>query len=205
MPSLTNRKRRLAGFRSVGESYVNLDLRSALAFGSSWSKGKMVNCRLDGASFRQATFEDFTFENCTGLLVDFSIGKWTNVGAKFCGFTQSAFGGTVFRDVAFDQCELDYSVFADAMGQNLKMDGCSCHGADLRFQDMTGFDPRGSNLWSAHVQLGCQFFQGSFDERQARLFLAMVARRYPDADIASRLKELCGKEYDVVERLMRES
>ena len=58
------------------------------------------------------------------------------------------------------------------------------------------------NLWGASITLGCQIFNGIFDERTCDLFTAMVARIHPSEDKSIVLEKAAGAMLGVVRRLM---
>ena len=203
MPSLVKHKRRLHGYSGSAAKHENLDLRSAQAFGSVWKDYDFIRCNLSGANFQNATFENVRFDDCTGLLCNLSMCKMS--GVKFLGgwWEQAIFTVGILKSVTFQTVNLSYSSFAETLVTNLGFPDSNLHGADLRFLEAFGVDFRGANLWGAAMSLGCQFFNGKFDEKQCQMFQALVARRYPVEYIGDRMRVLAGAQADLVDRLMR--
>ena len=204
MSSLTLQKRRLYGHLAEGKTFANLDLRSSHAFNSVWRKCIFTSCDFSASNFTSAQFIDCIFTDCTMMLTAFNIARFDACIFSNCTLEQANFTAAILGDTAFDECRMTCAVFFDAMPTRMGMTGCNLHGADLRFLYSGGVDFQGSNLWGAQVGIGCGFFNGSFDDRQCRIFLAMIARRYTESDTRDKLREMAGKEMALVERLMRE-
>ena len=204
MKSLQSMKQRLAGWKAERETYSGQDLRSGFLANSSFRDCTFLNCQLDLASFNSAVLENCDFLSCEGRLSNFVMVKFRGCRFEKCDLEQALFAGATLDGVVFQQCRLAYSTFEKASGVLLTFKECNLHGADLRFYRAPSVDYQGSNLWSASVQLGCTFFNGTFDQRSMRLFLGMLARLWQDGDEKTILSKIAGTELAVVERLMRD-
>jgi len=206
MSSLTLMKRRIQGQKFEGQDYTKLDLSSMLAFGSSWIDCNFASCDLSLADLRNSVFESCRFFDCDLPIANFSGGsQLRHVVFEGCRMKQSIFSGVhPFVDVAFQDCELHYSTFADSTVREIWFVDSNLHGADLRFVECGKAVFQRCVLWNASVQFGCQFFgtQNSFDERSADLFAGMLGRLHPREEARTLLAGIAGGEMRVVERLM---
>lgn len=203
MHSLVKHKRRLHGYSAESRVWENLDLRSAQAFGSTWKGCEFIRCDFSASNFSNTTFENCEFTECTGTLANFGLCKMSDVVVRGGSWEQANFTVSILKRTTFTGVRLCYATFAETLVTNLAFPDCNLHGADLRFLEAFGVDFTGANLWGASVAIGCQFFNGVFDQKQCQIFQALVARRYPVAYIGDRMRELAGEEMPLVERLMR--
>jgi uncharacterized protein YjbI with pentapeptide repeats len=201
--NITLQKRRLHGLTFKNENFTGLDLSSSVAFGSVWTGCEFSECELVLSDFQTAKFTDCAFTKCNVSASVFRSTQMRRVKFIDCDLRHSSFAvATPMIDVSFWDCQMQYSIFIDATARSVLFMHSNLHGADLRFIEANHVDFRGSNLWNAHVQIGCPFFNGVFDARQADLFTGMVARVHPNEERATILRDQAGKQYDVVSRLM---
>jgi len=202
--SLVNYKRRAEAVRFEDEVFEKLDLRSMKAFGSSWKDCSFRDCQFDLTDWRNSTFDGCTFLRCSLPLVNFSTCVFERTTFTKCNLEQASFMGSHFTGVTFAGCRMAYgdTMFQDATckGDGLRFLDSNLHGSNLDFRqaerESLQFD--GCNLWAAKLSMGCQFWNGTFDDRTVRQFLALVARAAQDPRIA----ELAGDQYAVVCRAM---
>lgn len=210
MSSLTLMKRKLQGYRHPPAEpdtvLTGLDMRNTLAFQSAWEEVTFDDCKFGLSDFRGSVWKEAAFFRCDLPACNFAGAMLEGVEFRDCDMDQLAFGGAVLRGVTFHHCRLQYAQFGDAtLRAGVAFLNCNLHGADLRFIEAEAPDFRGSNLWGAQVGIGCSFFNGKFDDRQAMLFAAMLARCDPDPERAKALQALAGeRQVKMVERLMEE-
>jgi uncharacterized protein YjbI with pentapeptide repeats len=204
MRSIATRKGRLHGYKSEDECILQQDLRSAVAIGSTWKRAQFRDCKMSVSRFTNSSFEEVSFLDCNLDLTDFQTCKFRKCVFTNCNIEQVAFGTSVLDDVQFISCRMAYSSLWNCSLRGVVFDDVNLHGADLRFLENFGCEFIHSNLWSAQVGFGCPFFNSKFDTRTSQQFVGMVARVFPDDDIRRKLKEIAGRQFDVVERLMRE-
>jgi Pentapeptide repeats (9 copies)/Pentapeptide repeats (8 copies) len=167
-------RRRLTGRIIEGETLERLDLRGALAFGSSWASCHFEQVRFGQARFDQATFADCTFSRCdfgqAGLLSTFR-------GCAFdlCDFSQAAFTAAHVSRSRFKKCRFQYATFVQAAVLDVAFLDCDFHGANLDLMVSKNVDWSGSSLWAAVIPINCAFFAGNtFDHDQVQRFLALL-------------------------------
>ena len=204
MRSLQSMKQRLAGWKAERETYANQDLRSGFLANSTFKDCHFKSCMIDLASFNSAVLEGCTFSDCSGQLSNFGMVRFRDCTFERCNLEQALFAGSTLDGVSFKGCRLSYATFEKASGVILSFVGSNLHGTDLRFYRAPKVEYVETNLWSAAVSLGCNFFNSSFDDRSLRLFLGMVARLWRDGDEKTTLSKIAGTEMAVVERLMRD-
>lgn len=203
--SLLSLKRRTEGQTYEDEVFERADLRSTKGFASKFIKCTFKDSKIGLSDFRSATFDGCSFEGCDMGKVDFSTS--TVVGTTFngCDMEQSSFMGAYLDDVTFADCRMTYgeTLFQNAtVSRGLTLLRCNCHGSSLDFRQV----PPGTlkvldcNLWGAKTSFGCAFWQGEFDEKTCRRFLALVARVYPVNDARVKLMSMAGDQYPVVSR-----
>lgn len=201
--SLVAVKRRAEAVKYEDQEFTGLDLRSMKAFGSTFKGCAFTNCTFDLADWRASKFETCRFRECSIRLVNFSTSFFDDCSFDTCDLEQTSFMGSQFRDGSFNNCRMAYSdaLFQDATVRGrLTLDKCNLHGSNLDFREV---EPKAlvlndCNLWGAKMSMGCAIWNGSFDERTVRQFLALVARVSQDSEIA----RLAGDEYAVVCRAM---
>jgi hypothetical protein len=187
----------------MDQVFENLDLRSMKAFGSTFTGCSFVNCQFDLTDWRASKFERCLFQGSSMRLVNFSTSFFEDCLFLKCDLEQASFMGSQFRDGSFKNCRMAYgeAMFQDATAKGeLVFEGCNLHGTNMDFREV---EPkalvfRDCNLWGAKMSMGCAVWNGSFDKRLVRQFLALVARVSQDSDIA----RLAGDEYAVVMRAM---
>lgn len=201
--SIVATKRRNEGIKMEGETYTGLDLRSMKAFGSVWTNCVFVDCQFDMADLRTTKFTGCSFLRCSMRLVNFATSFVEDSGFVTCDLEQASFMGCFLRNVTFSECRLAYgeTMFQDATcKQKVEFLGCNLHGSSLDFREVEPgslkFDD--CNLWGVKVGLACAFWNGTFDDRAIRQFVALIARVSQD----QRLKDLAGDQYFVVCRAM---
>lgn len=168
-------RRRLSGAEHADETFEDLDLRNALAFGSIWKNCTFKRIKFGQADFRNATFFECRFEDC-----DFSqailVCRINFTKFLRCVFDQANFSGSNVNDSEFTQCRAEYSAWIGAVVERTKMD-LSLRGANLDFGVTDNLDFTGANLWSALLPMNCQGLVGNtFDKRQVHLFLAALCK-----------------------------
>lgn len=206
MASLSLMKRRAQGLKYEGELFQSLDLSSMLAYGSRWTDCSFYSCDLSMAVLSRSVFEHVSFVDCDLPMSRFDGVEMRDVTFEDCRAKHADFSAaTPLENVKFLDCLLHYSSFANATVRDIRFIDSNCHGADLRFIDggKTAVF-QGTVLWNASVQLGCQFFSGTFDERSSDLFLAMLARRHANEDKRTLLTQMAGQQAGVVDRLMND-
>ncbi len=201
--SLVNYKRRAEAVKFEDQVFERLDLRSMKAFGSTWTRCKFNGCQMDLTDWRASKFEDCEFDACEMRLVNFATSFFEDCLFYACNLEQASFMGSHFRKTDFDHCRMAYgdTLFQDAtVKEQMRLVNCNLHGSNLDFRQVEpkAFSADFCNLWGAKISMGCAFWEGSFDPRTVRQFLALVARVADDPRIA----ELAGKEYAVVQRAM---
>lgn len=206
MPTLSLMKRRLQGYAERDRTVENVDLRSMAAFQSTWENCTFTNCKMGLADLRSSRFVGCTFFECSVYASNFSNAQLTNVVFADCDFEQAVFVGAMLRDVRFMGCRMAYSVFDGAtLRKGVVFGDCNLHGAGLDFLEADHPAFTDSSLWGVKQALGCQFWNGQFDEEQCRLFLAMVARAYPESNAADQIATMAGDTaMKLVRRLMDE-
>lgn len=201
--SLVQTKRRAEGVRYEDQEFTNLDLRSMKAFGSTWIGCTFQNCVMDLADMRNSKFEKCWFKASKMNLANFAVSFFEDTAFLSCDLEQASFSGCHLRQTLFQDCRMTYgeTMFQDATVKGkLEFIQTNLHGSNLDFREVEPgslkfFD---SNFWGARVSLGCAFWNGIFDERAVKQFLALIARVSQD----ERLKELAGDQYPVVCRAM---
>jgi uncharacterized protein YjbI with pentapeptide repeats len=201
--SLVAIKRRAEAVKYEGETFERLDLRSMKGFGSSFKSCLFQECQFDLADLRTAKFVDCSFHRCSMKLVNFSLASFEDSSFISCDLEQASFMGGYFRAVLFSECRLCYgeTMFQDATVKGrLEFSDSNLHGSSLDFREVEpgALKVMGCNLWSAKVSLGCAFWNGMFDDRSTRQFIALIARVSQDP----RLMEYAGDQYGVVCRAM---
>jgi uncharacterized protein YjbI with pentapeptide repeats len=200
---ITNWKRRAEAVKIEGQLSDKLDLRSMKAFGSSWIGCAFRECQLDLADWRASKFEDCVFVDCDMRMINFSTSFFEECRFQNCDMEQTSFMGSQFRDVTFEDCRMAYgeTMFQDATAkQALEFHRCNLHGSNLDFREVQPKALRFNrcNLWSAKMSMGCAIWNGSFDDRTVKQFLALVARVADD----SRIAEMAADQYPVICRAM---
>ncbi len=200
---LTQIKRRAEAIKVEGEHFERLDLRSMKAFGSSWKDCIFTDCDFDLADIRASKFDSCEFVRCPMRLVNLQTGFFETVSFVECDLEQASFMGSQFRNVSFEDCRLAYgeTMFQDVTAKGgVIFRGSNLHGSsvDFREADQGAVSFERCNLWGARLSLGCAFWNGAFDDRLVRQFLALVARVSEDSRIAA----LAGDQYAVVCRAM---
>jgi hypothetical protein len=200
---VTKWKRRAEAIKVESEKLEKLDLRSMKAFGSTWAYCTFRSCRFDLVDWRASKFEDCHFIDCDMRLANFSTSFFEECRFQNCDLEQASFMGSQFRDVSFDDCRMAYgdTMFQDATAKHgLEFHRCNLHGSNLDFRQVESKALRFNrcNLWSAKMSMGCAVWNGTFDDRTVKQFLALVARVSGDPLIA----RMAGKEYPVVCRAM---
>ena len=201
--SLVAIKRRAEAVKYEGERFERLDLRSMKGFGSSFTSCLFEDCQFDLADLRTAKFTDCSFHRCSMRLANFAMATFEDSSFIACDLEQASFLGGYFRATLFSECRLCYgdTMFQDATVKGrLEFSDCNLHGSSLDFREVEpgSLKVMGCNLWSAKVSLGCAFWNGVFDDRSIRQFVALIARVSQDAG----LKEIAGEQYGVVCRAM---
>jgi len=201
--SLTLQKRRLQGYRAEKQEYVNLDMSSSEAFGSTWYGCTFTKCDFSLSNLQQSEFVDCRFVGCDLRMVNFRASKLRLVRFEECDMRQSVFVGvTPLESVEFRDCQLQYASFFDCTARETSFRDSNLHGTDLRFIESQGARYVGSNLWGAISAFGCQFWNSQFDERACDFFVALVSRVHPSPEKAKILREIAGISVKVTERLM---
>lgn len=205
MGPLTLMKRRLQGQSFLDQDIRDLDLSSILASGATFRRCRLTNVDMSLGDFRSTTWEDCTLSNCKLSMTNWSGSNLRQVRFENCELRHAAFLGVHPIDrVVFDRCNLHYSTFLDSTVRVVAFPGSNLHGADLRFIECESANFEGAVLWGAHQQFGCAFWNGTFDERSMRVFVAMIARRFPDETRQRILEEVAGvKAVALVERMMK--
>lgn len=206
MSSLTVMRRRLEGTKHMDEAFDKVDVRSGKAFQSEWVNCQFTEIKAGLLDIRAARIIDCTFTEGSLYGSVFAGAYLRNVVFKSCDLEQAAFGGVIFDGVTFENCRLAYaSLAASVVRRTLRILDSNLHGADLDFAQVTDNSllVTGCNLWGVKVPFGCQFYNGEFDQNTVDLFIALAARACPDPEKAETLKQLAGKNFAVVDRLMR--
>jgi len=201
--SLVAIKRRAEAVKYEGETFAKLDLRSMKAFGASFKSCLFTECQFDLADLRTAKFVDCSFLKCSMKLVNFAMATLEDCAFVTCDLEQASFMGGYFRATLFSECRMAYgeTMFQDATVKGrLEFSDCNLHGSSLDFREVEpgSLKVMGCNLWSVKISLGCAFWNGLFDDREIRQFVALIARVSQD----DRLKEIAGEQYGVVSRAM---
>ncbi len=202
--SLTLMKRRLQGARTEKGVYNGLDMASTEAFGSVWMGCVFTDCDFALSNFQTAEFFDCDFVRCEFKGSNFRAAKLRHVRFEECDLRHCAFVGvTPAESVSFRDCKLQYASFFDSTVRSLLFLNSNLHGTDLRYIEAHDCRYEGSNLWSAVNALGCQFWNGTFDERSCDFFVAMVGRVHPNPEKAKMLAAAAGEiSVKVTDRLM---
>lgn len=158
--------------------------------------------KLAMADFSRSEFFGGMWDQCEAPMVQ--MGGCVLDGCEFvdCNLEQAVFVGSILKDVRFVRCRLAYSSFAGATIRSAEFVKSNLHGADLDFIENNHAVFDDCDLWGARASLGCQFWNGTFDERTCDRFVAMVARIHPDPDKRARLEGVAGNQLRVVKRLM---
>jgi len=206
--SLLNYKRRAEGVHFEGETFEKMDLRSMKAFGSTWKDCTFRDCQMDLTDWRASKFEGCLFVRCSLPLVNFATCVFESTGFNQCNLEQASFLGSHLTEVTFYGCRMAYgdTMFQDATckGEGLLFIDCNLHGSNLDFREVGKGALRfeGCDLWGAKTSFSCHFWLGAFDERTCQRFVALVARNYPNEEVRSRLIEIAGREFGVIDRAM---
>ncbi len=200
---LTAYKRRAEAIKMEDQVFHQLDLRSMKAFGSTWTDCSFVDCQMDLSDIRASKFERVLFHNCTLRMVNFATSFFEDCLFRDCDLEQASFMGSQFRGGSFKGCRMAYgeTLFQDATAKGeLVFEDCNLHGSSLDFREVEpgALTFTRSNLWNAKMSMGCAIWNGSFDERLVKQFLALVARVSGDPEIVA----LAGDQYPVVCRAM---
>ena len=200
--SLTSYKRRAESVHFEDHVFEKMDLRSMKAFGSTWKSCIFRDCQLDLTDWRASKFEGCSFMRCEARLVNFSTSFFEDTDFVACNLEQASFMGCHLHEVTFNDCRMAYgdSMFQDATAKGVAFHGSNLHGSNLDFRQV---DPKalrfdGCNLWGAKLSMGCAIWNGTFDDRTVRQFLALVARVSDDPRIA----DLAGDQFKTVCRAM---
>ena len=201
--SLTSYKRRAESVHFENQVFEKMDLRSMKAFGSTWKDCIFRDCQLDLADWRASKFEACTFMRCKAPLVNFATSFFEGTDFVGCNLEQASFSGCHLRDITFNDCRMAYgdTMFQDAtIKGSVVFHGSNLHGSNLDFREVEPKSLRfdGCNLWGAKLSMGCAIWNGTFDDRTVRQFLALVARVSDDPRIA----ELAGDQLLTVYRAM---
>lgn len=201
--SLVAYKRRAEAVKFEGEVFDRLDLRSMKAYGSTWKDCIFRNCQFDLTDWRASRFENCTFAHSSLRLVNMGLCFFEGTTFTNCDMEQASLQGSHLRDVTFLDCRMAYgeTLLQDAtLKGHVAFRECNLHGSNLDFRESEPGVLRftGSNLWGAKISLGCAFWNGTFDDRTVRQFLALVGRvsQHPDIIV------LAGDQYEVVCRAM---
>jgi len=201
--SVLSRKRRLQGFQASDQRYSGLDLGDISAFQSKWVNCVFDNCDLTLADFSGSEFEKCDFAKCDLTGASFRAARIRETEFVSCKLRRVAFTGcSPLKVVDFQNCDMRLASFYDATVEQANFIDSNLHGADMRFIEASQVTFNGSVLWGVAVNIGCQFWNATFDERSAGIFTAMAARIHPDPESAKILREVSGKHYEVARRLM---
>lgn len=205
--SLVSIKRRAEGGVYEAETYEKMDLRSMKGFGSKFTNCLFTDTMLDLSDLRNCRFDGCTFVSCEVQRAEFSSSFFEETSFHDCNLEQTSFMGCHLAETTFSDCRMAYgeTLFQNATAKKLRFVKCNLHGSNLDFREANGLSFDDSNVWGAKISLGCAFWNADFDERTCRRFVAMVARVYPDLETKSKLIDLAGDQYPVVERAMRET
>lgn len=201
--SITSIKRRAEAVKYEEETFERLDLRSMKAFGANFTTCVFIDCQFDLADLRSTKFTGCSFHRCSMRLVNFAVSFFEGSTFLRCDLEQASFMGCHFTSGLFSECRMAYgeTMFQDATVKgHLEFLGCNLHGSSLDFREVEpgALKMSDCNLWGAKMALGCAFWNGTFDQRAIRQFVALVARVGQD----SHLRELAGDQYGVVCRAM---
>jgi len=202
MSSLVKSKRRLYGLSFENGVFDGLDLRFAVAYGTTWTACTFVGVDFRMANLNTSKFIACKFKDCDLSQVNLAAGQFVKCCLTRCNLQMSAMPSFV-TGTEFATCQMQYASFADSIVTNTAYLDCNLHGADLRFSQGKDIRWDGSNLWGAAVNIGCQFFDQAFDTEQVKVFLSMAGRKLKDETFRVKLMSFCGVEWKAVERLMR--
>jgi uncharacterized protein YjbI with pentapeptide repeats len=190
----------------MDESFDGSDLRSGKAFQSEWVNCTFGNVKAGLLDIRASRLIDCRFTESSLYASVFSASYLRNTTFDKCDFEQAAFAGVIFDNVIFKDCRLAYSSFTGGIVKRaIRLIDSNLHGADLDFAEIpdNSLLVTGCNLWGAKTTFGCQFWNGDFDQDTVDRFIALAARACPDKAKADALKQMAGKHFAVVDRLMR--
>lgn len=205
--SLLDCKRRAMSWRSRGETFADLDLRSLHSPQSNWEDVAFVNCKLGLANFTSAQMTNVYFQECSIYGGAFGGTILRDVRFVNCDLEQSGFGNSVLSGVSFERSRLAYSSFFGAMFRNeVNFTDSNLHGADLDIadSDFGAADFTGTSLWGVKSAFGCKFWNGKFDQRTVNLFVGLAARVATDPEQKEALIKLSDGGFKTVSRLMDE-
>jgi uncharacterized protein YjbI with pentapeptide repeats len=154
--------------RTVFESVV---FRKVVLGPSRHAKPRFTDCRfktsdLSGADWEQARFRRTEFLDCRLIGAQFVEAEFEDILFADSNFERAVFCSAKFRAVRFRHCSLREASFENADLARAVFEECDLAGADLRLARLCGADLRGSRLDG--VQAGPQEFKGAVvDSAQA--------------------------------------
>lgn len=200
-------KRRAAGYQEAGVTHHAEKLRLLFAPGSGWSDGRFEVCRLDLATWNNATFTEMFFEGNGMLGANFRGAVFDRCTFSGCDLTGASFEGARLQATGFGRCNLEGTSFAGAsLLRPVSFVDCDLTNADLRFYESDSGQPNfvRSDLRGASFSVNCEFWNGTFDERAVADFGRVFARASKDEALIEMVKARWGSaEYDAVDGYMR--
>jgi uncharacterized protein YjbI with pentapeptide repeats len=144
--SLTDKSER------VGETFSNLDCSAQEITGVEFDSCDFRSCIFAKASLRKCRVLDCAFESCDFSLIKVANTRLRDVRFKDCkmiGINWAPTAGAL--DLAFEHCQLDYSIFAGLDLRRIKLIRCSARETDfsdssLKEAVFTGTDFQGARF-----------------------------------------------------------
>lgn len=170
---------RLSDKEFVGCTFENLRLQESVWTESRFEDCVFRDCDLTGAKLTHAGLRGVRFENCKLMGID-----WSAVGD--------------FPELAFDACDLRYSVFAGLSLRKMRVIRCTVTEVTFSEVDLTDAVFDGSDLAGSTFQ-GCTLVRADF-RGASGLFLDPARNRAKGArvavDAAVRLAQALGLKVD---------
>ena len=201
--NIQRERRRLSGQAIEGDTYDRVDLRGALAFGSTW-----IRCSFTNSKFGQARLDDATFVDCSFTGCDLSqatlVSRFRNCTFVHCDFSQAQIVAAHIAGAMFKKCRFQYANFTRATLDHVGLIGCDLHGANLDFAATYDVDFTGTSFWGALIPINCAMFVGNtFDRAQLHRFLGLLLHARGDwlEEIAPLVDPIHGR---LIDRLVDE-
>ncbi len=112
---------------NYNKTYKQVDLSRELISGREFDGCHFVNCLFSNSDLTGTDFLDCSFEDCNFMLVRLNATGLKDVRFKRCklmGFDFSLCSDFLFQ-VAFESCQLDYSLFAKKKMKQTRFEHCS--------------------------------------------------------------------------------
>lgn len=124
-----------AGFRDV--MFEACDFSNCDFSKSGFQKAAFVGCKLMGADFVEASLRHARFSACIAGYVNFADGKLQDTVFEKCKLDRAAFS-RMKLGAAFDQCDLQQTLFQQAPLKDIDLRTCKLFGMQVTLPDLKG-------------------------------------------------------------------